>query len=389
MLDRIAFLWLSSPAMRIIMIGQKGLPAHQGGVERHVDDLAMRLAQNGHDVIAYCRASYALDTNIPASYRGVRCVAIPTLATKHLETVVQTFFASIHALFMGADIIHYHGIGPSLFAWIPRIFGGKVRVIATFHCQDYFHQKWGIVARAAFHIGEVVACTMTHTTIAVSKTLQDYIKKTYGRNAAYIPNAVPPAVKMPAKQIRAYGLSRGNYLLLVSRLVRHKNIHLVIQAYQQLAARNQALPPLVIVGSSCHTDEYARELKDRADGNPNIVFLGEQSGSILAELYSNARLFIHASASEGLSYALLEAMSYGCPVLVSDIAENKEVLHTLGTTFKNNDLQDCSAKLATLLSDSAHDETRRSEQINTIQAHYNIETIFQKELSLYLEHVAR
>jgi len=132
-----------------------------------------------------------------------------------------------------------------------------------------------------------------------------------------------------------------------------------------------------------------RELKDRADGNPNIVFLGEQSGSILAELYSNARLFIHASASEGLSYALLEAMSYGCPVLVSDIAENKEVLHTLGTTFKNNDLQDCSAKLAALLSDPVQNEVQSRERIDTIQAHYNIETIFQKELSLYLEHVAR
>lgn len=372
--------------MRIVMIGQKGLPAHSGGVERHVDDLATRLIQSGHEVIAYCRSSYSLDAVTPTSYLGVRLIRIPTLPTKHLETVVQTFLASIHALFLHADIIHYHGIGPSLFAWIPRLFGGSTRVIATFHCQDYYHQKWGAFARLVFRIGEAVACTMTHSTIAVSQTIQAYIKRTYGRNAAYLPNAVAVGKRMQADKIKAYGLEKGNYLLLVSRMVRHKNIHFVIKGYQRLARAHVVLPKLVIVGSSCHTDEYVKEVKELAGNNPNILFLGEQDAALLAELYSNARLFIHASASEGLSYALLEAMSYGCPVLVSNIAENREVLHAVGATFKNNDLKDLMAQINATLHTTYDGEWGRSEYMNTIRTYYHIDDIFQQELSFYLRH---
>lgn len=369
--------------MRIIMIGQKGLPAREGGVERHVEDLATRLTREGHEVIAYCRASYAPSQTIPSSYLGVRLIRVPAIPTKHLETMTQTFLASIHALFCAADIIHYHGIGPSLFAWIPRLLAPRVRVIATFHCQDYYHQKWGVFARLVFRIGEVVACTMTHSTIAVSKTIQEYIKKTYGRDAAYLPNAVALGKRMPADRMKSYGLEKGKYLLLVSRMVRHKNIHFVIQGYQRLTRAHVVLPKLVIVGSSCHTDEYVKEVKELASGNQNILFLGEQDTAFLAELYSNARLFVHASASEGLSYALLEAMSYGCPVLVSDIAENKEVLHAVGTTFKTNDLKDFMVRLNETLQTVFDAALSQSEYTDTIRTHYHSEDIFKQVVAHY------
>lgn len=376
--------------MRIIMIGQKGLPAHSGGVERHVDDLATRLVSEGHEVIAYCRASYMSSVTqggASSLYRGVRLVRVPTIPTKHLETVVQTFFASIHALFAHADIIHYHGIGPSLFAWIPRLFSPQSRVIATFHCQDYYHQKWGLFSRLAFRMGEIVACTMTHYTIAVSKTIQEYVKKTYGRNAHYLPNAVPVVQRVAPNLIRAYGLEKGNYLLLVSRLVRHKNIHVVIKAYQSLAARGVIMPKLAVVGSSCHTDEYESEIKTLAQNNPNILFLGERDIDFIAELYSNAHLFIHPSSSEGLSYALLEAMSYGCRVLVSDIVENREVLHAVGTTFTNNDINDFSAKLSSILQTPLDGTVEVQDTTDTIREHYNIENVFKQELAFYSEAV--
>ena len=133
--------------MKIALIGQKGLPAHSGGIERHADYLATRLAKEGHEVFVYCRKSYAINKNIPELYRGVRLILIPTFASKHFETPLQTLFASIHVLFQDVDMIHYHGIGPALFLWIPRLFKPRARVIATFHCQDYFQKKWNAFAR--------------------------------------------------------------------------------------------------------------------------------------------------------------------------------------------------------------------------------------------------
>lgn len=372
--------------MRIIMIGQKGLPAHSGGIERHVDDLATRLAGAGHEVIAYCRKSYTLNYNFVKEYRGVRLIYIPTFRSKHFETMINTFFASLHALFLRADIIHYHGIGPSLFAWIPRIFAPRCKVIATFHCQDYFHQKWGAIARCVFRAGEYVACRWTHKTIAVSKLLRRLIKQRYGRDALYIPNAVTIPNRVMPNKIKRYGLERGSYLLCVSRLVKHKGVHYIIDAHNTLVQKMKHPIKLVVVGAGSYTDAYVQSLKERAKRNKHIIFTGELSGNILGELYSNARLYIQASESEGLSISLLEAMSYGCPVLVSDIAENREVLPVVGYTFKNKNVEDLLFNMWTILH-SKHSAYQLQREIKHVKEHYNFDAVFKKSLQLYRQQV--
>lgn len=371
--------------MKIAMIGQKGLPAHSGGVERHVEDLVTRLTSAGHEVVVYCRKSY-MKEGVYTRFAGAKLIVIPTLPSKHFETVIQTFLASLHVLTLKADIIHYHGIGPSLFAWIPRLLNTKARILATFHCQDYYHQKWGILARLVFRLGEVVACTMTHQTIVVSKLLKQYVKRKYGREAIYIPNAVPLREKIPINSIKsAFGLTAGSYFLCVARLVRHKGIHTVIDAYNKTAGTNLSSPKLVIVGAPAHTNDYMTELAVHACGNPNILFIGEQSGSVLAELYSNARLFIQASESEGLSYALLEAMSYGCPILVSDIPEHREVLISGENTFETRNAEHLAEKLTHYLAPHSQQdlEAHALSHKEHVRTHYDLSQAFKKMSNVY------
>lgn len=368
--------------MKIIMIGQKGIPAHSGGVERHVDDLSRRLVQAGHEVIVYCRKNYCLNYNRIHEYSGVHLVYIPTIPLKHFETVTHVFLSTIHALFQKADIIHYHGIGPSLFSWIPRIFASHTKVLSTFHCQDYYHQKWGHFARFVFHLGEWFACRVTHHTIVVSKYLQRFVSTRYHRRAYYIPNSVSITNRLKPAGITKYGLTTGNYILSVSRLVKHKGIHTIIDAYNKMCLQYKTLPFLVIVGDSVFTDGYAEELKKMAHNNDKILFLGEQSGELLQELYSNTRLFIQASQTEGLSYSLLEAMSFGASVLVSDITENKEVLSAVGHTFVTGNVDDLVTKIDTLLHSC---DTKRSHMINReyVKTHYNLDMAMSRILGFY------
>jgi glycosyltransferase involved in cell wall biosynthesis len=365
--------------MRILMIGQKGVPARSGGVERHVDELCIRLASAGHEVLVYCRRAYVKDPDL-LSYNGVQLVYLPTFCSKHLETVIHTFLASVHALFQNADIIHYHGIGPSIFVWIPRLFARRTRVIATFHCQDYYHKKWKIFAQAVFRVGEYMACTWTHATIVVSQTLQEYVQARYGRQSVLIPNAVALSERKTADRIREFGLVREGYILSVSRLIPHKGVHTIIEAYRAISRRRLDMPQLVIAGGSSFTDEYAAHLKQIADGDPRILFLGEQPSDILAELYSNARFFVQASETEGLSYALLEAMSYGCPVIVSDIRENREVVPSQGMTFQTGNSGDLSVKMEVAL-DTDH------SCAHELQAHvlryYNVESVLPSVMKTY------
>jgi len=321
------------------MIGQKGIPAFSGGVERSVEEIATRLAAHGHEVFAYCRAPYTPKTL--TTYRGVQLIHLPSIRTKNLEAITHTFFATIHALFRDVDVIHYHAIGPSSLLWMIRLFKPRTPVIATFHCQDYFHQKWGWFARMYLRIGELMACRFAHRTIVVSRTLKQHMWSTYQREGEYIPNGTNIPRARRAQRIRSYGLKKGNYILAVGRLVRHKGFHTLLEAYKQLRTTKK----LVIVGGSSYTDAYVKELHRRAGDHPNILFLGAQHGEILDELYANAYCTVQPSEAEGMSLVLLEALSHGQTVLASNIPEHREVLEGVGLFFRNRSVGDLQAKL--------------------------------------------
>lgn len=341
--------------MKIFFIGQKGIPASYGGIEHHVEQIAVRLAKKGHEVYVYCRPWYQ-KICLPHSpfltkYEEVYLIHQPSWHTKNLDSISATFLNTFDVMTKKADIIHYHGIGPSSLLFLPRFFKLKTKVVATFHCKDYEHQKWSAFARAYLKFGEKVCVSVPHGTIAVSKTIQDYVQKAYHKEIVYIPNGVPIYKPKRIKLIKDWGLEKGKYLLTVARLVKHKNIHYLIKAYQKLYPTVNSLhPKLVIVGGPADgSGQYEELLKNLAHERSDIVFTGYQTGETLAELFSNAYLYVHPSASEGLPIAVLEAMSYGKCVLVSDIPENLEPVSDFGFSFKVGSIQDLSDKLEKLI----------------------------------------
>ncbi len=336
--------------MKIAMIGQKGIPTQFGGIERHVEELAVRLGRMRHEVIVYTRAWYAAPKT--RFSRGVRTVATPTIRSKHLDAIVHTLTSTVHAMRSGVDIIHYHGVGPSLLAWIPRVFAPRIRVVATFHCIDRKHQKWNAFARLMLGLGESAACAFPHETITVSKTLEAYCRDRYNRDAVYVPNGIVRPGRAGAGRLAALGLKKDGYIAMVSRLVRHKGAHYLIQAFKSLKRRGLTRGlKLAIVGDSAFTDDYVAELKNLAGGDPDIVFTGYLKGRALEQVFANAYAVVHPSESEGLPIAVLEAMSYGKTVLASDIPEIMEVTREHGLNFKNRSVADLTRKLRHLIAD--------------------------------------
>jgi len=334
------------------MIGQKGLPALQGGIERHVHELSLRLVEGGFEVLVYARKWYT--NREDGDFDGVRLIHTPTLHTKHLDTILSTLFATFHALTQKVDVIHYHGVGPALLSWIPRIFSPKTKVIATFHSIDRKHQKWGLFARLCLRLGEWAACKFPHKTIAVSRTISQYMRDVYDTESVYIPNAVPaykPLIETdPLKQ---WSILPKEYVLVVSRLIPHKGIHYIVDAWKQVLKTTPEIignKKLVIVGDGYYTDEYVAFVKSRAQGIDSILFTGFQSGKELHTLYSHAKVMIHPSDNEGLPIAVLEGMSYRLPLLVSDIVEHQDIIDNPDFLFAHGNVDSLAAKLSFVLS---------------------------------------
>lgn len=369
--------------MKIAFIGQKGIPSLSGGVEKHVEKLAVNLAALGHDVTVYTRPSYT-DKSLK-EFQGVKLISLPSIKTKHLDAISHTFVATMHALFQNYDVLHYHSIGPSVLSVIPRILRPGMCTVATFHSRDYFHQKWNFFARAFLHLAEKVICTIPEKTIVISETLKAYAEKKYNRSFAFVPNGAEVAHEADTEILNQWGIRPNRYILSVSRLIAHKGIHYLIKAFNELEDTNK-IPnnfKLVIVGSPSHTEEYETFLKLLARGRSTVIFTGEQTGKALEELFSHAFLFVQPSEDEGLSLALLEAMGHGLMPIVSDIPANREAIANTGVFFPSKDVDSLKKELAYFINRPDEVVALGKMAQERVQDNYSWGAIAQKTLEVY------
>lgn len=306
--------------LKIAMIGQKGVPATFGGVERHVEELGSRLAARGHEVTVYCRSTYVTERR--EMYRGMHLHYLPAVGTKHFDAISHSAVSTLAAMAAHSDLFHYHALGPGLLAPLPRYLSpGKV--VVTVHGLDHERAKWNRAARTVLGCAHWMSGHVPDRTIVVSKALAEHYVDEFGCGPAYIPNGVEAPAPHPARLIRErFGLEPGEYVLFVGRLVPEKAPDLLIRAYRKVQGDRR----LVIVGDSSFSDAYVTRLRALAAQDPRVLLAGYCFDDLLGELYANAAVFVLPSALEGLPLTLLEAVSYGLPVIVSDIPPHREVL---------------------------------------------------------------
>ncbi len=314
--------------MIIAMIGQKGLPARSGGIERHVETLAQGLVSRGHQVIVFGRRWYVGSAQAPA---GISQVITPGIRTKHLDAITHSFTALIAARAQNPDVVHLHGTGVAPLALLARLLFPHAAVIVTFHSIDRVLAKWGRVARAYFRIGEWMACHIPHRTIAISQTLASYCQEVYGVQTAFVTHPIPMPVTPDVLEMRnhldSHGLILDRYFLFLGRLIPDKMAHLLVEGYGRARAERPDLfadKPLVLIGGSAQTDRYATWLSQMAKKTPGVIMLGERSGKELVALQAGALAHVFPTASEGLSLAMVEACQYARLVIATDISANIE-----------------------------------------------------------------
>ena len=363
------------------MIGQKGIPATYGGVERHVEELSARLVRRGHAVTVYCRPYYTVDVS---KHRGVSLKILPSIHTKHLDAMTHTAVSLLDALRHHFDVIHFHAIGPSLLSIIPREISPGAAVVATVHALDWRRRKWGAFARWSLKQGERAATRFPHRTIVVSRLLAHYFQS-HGKKVVHIPNGVPPATHEPIRELAKFGLTDRDFVLWMGRFVPEKRVQDLIRAFRNLPGGIR----LLLAGELGEADPYVRSLKDAAEGDARIIFSGGLYGRAKAEALSHARLVVTASEIEGFPIALLEAMRYARPVLASDIHEHLEVVtpDTNGFTFKVGDPDALREKMAWILENRSEAETvaRGAEED---AARYDWDSITARTEAVYREAVA-
>ena len=324
--------------VRVAFIGGRGVVSKYSGIESYYEQAGHELARLGHEVTVYCRSYFTPPMN---THNGMRVRRLPTIRSKHLETVVHTLLSTAHAMMSDYDVVHYHCLGPALFSFLPRLTGKKT--VVTVQGLDWQRGKWGRIASRVLRWGEAAAVSAPDATMVVSRALQQHYRQQYNRDTIYIPNGATLAPRRLPRQLLEWDLLPDNYVLFLGRFSPEKNCHLLINAFENLHTDMK----LVLAGGSSHSDSYVKSL--RRHESDLIRFLPWVSGRQLEELLSNAALFVLPSELEGLSLALLDAMAAGVCVLTSDIPENNEVVEGAGFTFHRGDQADLGRMLDLLV----------------------------------------
>jgi glycosyltransferase involved in cell wall biosynthesis len=370
-------------ALRIAMVGQKGIPARYGGVETHVENIATRLAARGHDVTVFCRARLRDLDDTPGAngtYRGVHLLYRGSVNTKHLDAASHTFLSALESSWRHRfDLVHLHGIGPAAFAPVAGLFGRKV--VTTFHALDWRQVKWGERAKSFLRRGESIGARRSDGVIAVSRLMQSYIQSAHGVDATYIPNGASlPVALVPATPLAQWGLEPGEYLLTVGRIIADRDVETLLRAFARLRERYPQLR-LVIVGSETPRSAYSETLERMA--GERVIFTGDVFGADLDSLYAHCLVYVLASRVEGLPITVCEAMAQGRPLVLSDIPENVEVGGDAARFFRCGDDVGLASALQALLEDGAARASLGQAARERCQAHYNWERIADQVESFY------
>ena len=298
--------------MRICVLGTRGFPFVQGGVERHCESL-YPLFSDEFQFVIFRRKPYIKQEASSISYPNIRFIDLPSTRIKGVETLFHSFLATVLSIWQKPDIVHIHNIGPALFSPLLRLCG--IKVVLTYHSPNYEHDKWNKVGKSVLRLSEKIALKMADAILFVNKFQMGKYPDRIREKSYYIPNGISKCERSSRiEYLKEWGLVPRKYILSVGRITPEKGFDCLIKAFNRIQDTDYKL---VIAGGTETESLYEKQLKKIA--NERVVFTGFVYGEKLRQLYSHAGLFILASYNEGFPLVLLEAMSYQLDILASDI----------------------------------------------------------------------
>jgi glycosyltransferase involved in cell wall biosynthesis len=332
--------------VKIALIGTRGIPAAYSGFETAVENLAREFTARGHEVTVYCRPHM---TERQDEHAGARLVHLPTVRNKYLDTLAHTTVSTGHMVTKERpDVAIYFIAGNAPVVPFARLAG--VPSILQIDGMDSERAKWPRAAKAIIRQFEHMSAAAATIAVTDSESVADLYEERFGRRLLAIPYGADLPDPGTTATLDELGLTAGEYILFVGRLVPENNAHLLVQAYEKLDTDW----PLVVVGDAPYADDYIADLRSHA--GERILFPGYVFGDGYAELVHNCGLMCVPTEVGGTHPVIIEAMAAGAPLVVSDHQPNLEVVHDTAATFS---LAAAPASLAEVLARLIADPERR------------------------------
>lgn len=343
--------------IQVFVIGPRGFPDVQGGIERFSEGIYPGLVNLGYDIRAFSIKRFSGQKE----WKGIKFIHVPTSSIKFLEKPVYNFFAALHCIFKRPDIIHIHSIASGMFIFLLKIF--RLKIIARYNSRDYLHDKWNFLGKIVLKLSERQFMLADYIITNNKSFLEHFRSKGRMNRLEYVPNGIEILPKERYENcFRKFfpELIKNNFILFAGRVTAEKNIESLIRAFMQM---NQNDMKLVIAGDTAHNDGYFQSLRKKYS-DKQIIFTGKLDREKLNCLYTHCSLFVIPSFSEGTPNVLLEAMSFNCKILASRIPAHLEFSFPEESYFVPSDINELNEKILKKLLNSENENHEKKLEVH-------------------------
>jgi glycosyltransferase involved in cell wall biosynthesis len=314
--------------MKIAIIGIRGIPFVYSGFEAFAEQFSQKFSQKGHKITVYCRSNYFSKKN--STYKNISLVYLPTLKTKMFETIIHSFFATIHACLLSKyDIIYYLGVGNTIYSFIPRLFA--VKTVVNIDGLDWKRKKWGRIAKAFLYFSEFLSSFLPSKTITDSAFVQNYFLSKYRKKIDFIPYGFMRSSKDNKQLLKKYHLVKKKYFVWVGRIVPDNHLEEAIIAFNSIKSDFK----LVIVGDDLYESRYKKYVHVIARKNPNIIFTGFIVHEDCVFLMKESFAYIETKRSGGTHPSLIDAFASGSLIISNSHPANKLIIGNAGFYYQS------------------------------------------------------
>lgn len=361
--------------MRIVFITNNYTP-YSGGVVSSINALVPELQRLGHQVFIITLDFLGQHHKDPDNVFRVPCpikfkyrtnyMAVPWRMNHQIEKLIKE---------LKPDIIHSHH--PWLLGSAARNISKKFKIpiVFTYHTlydhYAYYLPVPQVISRPIINYRVKKYCAAVDGIIAPSRAVQERIKS-YGISTPcmVIPSPLSPEFINQPRVIKAKKTESPCKLLVVSRLVKEKNLPIIFDAFAQLIQNHPRNFTLTVVGYGA----YAPYLKNYAYNflklpQELVIFLDKKSKHDLIPLYHAADLFLFSSLSDTQGLVLAEAMSCGTPVVALDGPGQRDIVKSGINGFLVSDAHEMVEVIRHIKNDSQFYERLRMGAYETAQGY--------------------
>ena len=358
---------------RIAIIGTRGIPNRYGGFEQFAEQLSYHLYQLGFEVFVYNPHQHPYSQS---TFNHVNIIRKKLYEKQlgHLAHLLYDYACLKDSIQQKFDAVVACGYGSMLpaFLFLPL---RSTKLIINMDGLEWKRKRWHSLGKLLLKISEKTAVgNPRHILVTDHPEIQRYLQKKYNRSSHYIPYGANIPQSFNQEAIAHYGLSAGNYFLLISRPIAENNIHTILSGFAQSNSTKQ----FVIITNI--NDPYTRKLIKTYRHDSRFVFLANvYEQEVLNNLRYFSAAYFHGHSVGGTNPSLLEAMASQCLIMAHDNVFNKTILKNNAYYFSTrNDIRHFVENI------SMHQEQKEhfvTENLQTIATHYqwgNIAKLYAK-----------